>query len=68
MQDSSQLVAYMNLREMTSSKLKIQKVGDNVTAIKDNLDSLKSDMIKLGSRTYKAEARFSHLEIRTLAR
>lgn len=42
--------------------MKIQKSGDDVTAIKDNLDSLKSDVIKLGSRTCKAEARFSHLE------
>lgn len=41
---------------------KIQKVGDDVTAIKDNLDSLKSDMAKLGSRTSEAEGRISHLE------
>ena len=41
---------------------KIQKVGDDVTAIKDNLDSLKSDVAKLGSRTSEAETRISHLE------
>lgn len=41
---------------------KLQKVGDDVTAIKDNLDSLKSDMAKLGSRTSEAKGRISHLE------
>lgn len=41
---------------------KIQKVGDDVTTIKDNLDSLSSDVAKLGSRTSEAEARISQLE------
>lgn len=41
---------------------KIQKVGDDVTAIKDNLASLKSDVAKLGSRTSEAEGRISQME------
>lgn len=41
---------------------KIQKVGDDVTMIKNNLDSLASDVAKLGSRTTEAEARISELE------
>ncbi|KAL7387127.1 hypothetical protein ABVT39_018706 [Epinephelus coioides] len=40
---------------------KIQMVGDDVTAI-DNLDSLKSDMAKPGSRTSEAEDQISQLE------
>uniref|UniRef100_A0A3P8T5J3 L1 transposable element RRM domain-containing protein n=1 Tax=Amphiprion percula TaxID=161767 RepID=A0A3P8T5J3_AMPPE len=40
---------------------KMQKVGDDVTMIKNNLDSLTSDVAKLGSRTSKAEARICQL-------
>lgn len=40
----------------------IQKVGDNVTTIQESLDSLKADVVKLGSRTSKAKARISLLE------
>lgn len=41
----------------------IQKVGDNVTTIKNSsLDSLKADVAKLGSRASEAENRTSHLE------
>ena len=40
----------------------MQKVGDDVTTIKDSLDSLKADVAKLGFRTSEAEGRISQLE------
>lgn len=39
-----------------------QKVVDDARAIKDNLDSLKSDWVKLGFRTSEADGRISQLE------
>lgn len=41
---------------------KIQKVGNDVTTIKENLDSLRSDVVNLGSRITEAEERVSQLE------
>lgn len=45
---------------------KIQKVGTDVTTIKDAMDSLKSDVASLGNRINEAEGRVSQLEDATV--